>query len=465
MFAQQRENTGFDWSGFRKELLAMLLLSWPMIMTNLSQTALTVIDVMLTGRLGAEALAAGALATNLYFGFFIFGVGVVTVTSPIIANTLGRKRNDVREVRRIFRQGLWAAACLSVPVWIVLWHAEEILIYIGQKPELAAEAGHYMHVLQWAYFPTLVYALVRSFVATLERPAWALFICLTALPINFLVAWALMFGNFGMPALGLPGAGYATLFASIYMAIGMLVVVLRAKKFRRYRLLGRFWRPDWPKFFAIWRLGLPAGLHMVFEVVAFTFSALMMGVLGTNELAAHTIAIQISGLCFMVPVGLGQAVAIRVGLANGAGNSHGVTLAGRAAMTMALGFALCTATVMILMPELLVSFYLDLSDPKNAAVVALATGFLFYSAVFQLSDGVQAVGVGMLRGLRDVRIPMILAGIGYCVIGLPLGITLAFNTPLRGQGIWIGFVTGLTLVAFAVVWRWSKRNQINRWVR
>jgi len=445
---------------WRAEFTATLALGWPIILTNLAQTALTTSDVILTGRLGPEALAAGALGTNIYFFFLIFGIGVVTATSPMIANTLGRNRHAVRDVRRTFRQGLWAIVFLSLPVWIILWHAGTLLLWLGQDPSLASEAGRYVRALQWSYLPSLAYILLRSFLATLERPRWALVVCFLALPLNVAVAWCLMFGTLGMPRLGLVGAGYATFLASLFMAGGLVVVVMVDRQFRRYQLFGRFWRADWPRFIAIWRLGFPIGITLVFEVLVFNVSAFLMGVLGAKELAAHAIALQIASLCFMVPLGLGQAVTIRVGRAHGAGDSKGVTRAGTVAITIALGFAVLTAGMMITIPHLLIAAFLDMSDPVNVPVIVLATQFLIFAAIFQLGDGAQAVTSGMLRGLRDTSMPMLIAGIGYIGIGLPLGTALAFFTPLRGAGIWIGLATALTLVAIAMFWRWSKRDRL-----
>lgn len=440
----------------------MLALGWPIVLTNVAQTALTTSDVILTGRLGPEALAAGALGTNLYFFFLIFGIGVVTATSPMIANTLGRNRHSVRDVRRTFRQGLWAIVMLSVPVWAILWQAETLLLWFGQEATLAAEAARYVHALQWSYLPSLAYILLRSFLATLERPHWALVVCFLALPLNVAIASSLMFGMFGMPRLGLVGAGYATSIASLFMALGLVAIVMLDRQFCRYHLFGRFWRADWPRFAAIWRLGFPIGLTLVFEVLVFNVSALLMGILGAKELAAHAIALQIASLCFMVPLGLGQAVTIRVGRAFGARDNDGVTRAGTVAITIALGFAVLTATMMITIPNVLIGAFLDLADPVNAPVIVLATQFLILAAIFQLGDGAQAVTSGMLRGLRDTSVPMFIAGIGYCIIGLPFGVALAFLTPLRGAGIWIGLATALTLVAIAMFWRWSKRERLMR---
>lgn len=444
------------------EFRATLALGWPIVLTNLAQTALTTSDVILTGRLGPEALAAGALGTNIYFFFLIFGIGVVTATSPMIANTLGRNRHSVRDVRRTFRQGLWAITLLSLPVWVILWQTETLLLWLGQNPSLASGAARYVHALQWSYLPSLAYILLRSFLATLERPRWALVVCFLALPLNVAIAWCLMFGAFGMPRLGLVGAGYATCIASLFMALGLVAVVMLDRQFRRYHLFGRFWRADWPRFVAIWRLGFPIGITLVFEVLVFNVSALLMGILGATDLAAHAIALQIASLCFMVPLGLGQAVTIRVGRAFGARDNDGVKRAGTVAITIALGFAVLTAGMMITIPDLLIGAFLDLSDPVNIPVIALATQFLIFAAIFQLGDGAQAVTSGMLRGLRDASVPMLIAGIGYCGIGLPLGAALAFLTPLRGSGIWIGLATALTLVAIAMFWRWSKRDRLMR---
>ena len=188
----------------------MLALAWPMILTNLGQTAMTATDVMMMGRLGSNALAAGALGSNLYFAPLIFGLGLMLATSPMIATELGRKRHSVRDLRRTVRQGLWLAILVSIPIWIILWNAEAILKAMGQEPALAEMAGIYVRWLQWAVLPFYGYIVLRSFISALERPGWALAIVFAAVGFNVLANWALMFGHLGFPAMGVAGSGLAT---------------------------------------------------------------------------------------------------------------------------------------------------------------------------------------------------------------------------------------------------------------
>ena len=441
------------------ELRATLALSWPLVLANVAQNALTTADVMLTGRLGPAALAAGALGTNLYFACLIFGIGLMTATSPLLAHELGRRRYSVREVRRTVRQGLWAAVSVAIPMWIVLWNGEAILLAMGQEPALAAEAGAYVRTLQWSLLPFLFYIVLRSFLASLERPGWALVMVALALPVNVAIAWPLMFGVLGFPGIGLVGAGIATTVSTAFMFLGLVVVIMRHPKFRRYHLFGRFWRADWPRYWAVWRLGLPIALTLAFEVTIFNAAAFLMGRIGADELAAHVVALQIASFCFMVPLGISQAATVRVGLAHGAGDPHGVTRAGWTAFALGVGFMGFTATMMVTMPELLIAAFLDMQDPRNFPVIQYALSFLVVAAIFQIADGAQVVGAGMLRGLQDTRVPMILAGVGYWGIGLPLGVALAFGTDLRGVGIWIGLATGLAMVAILMVLRWMRRER------
>lgn len=442
------------------ELRATLALGWPLILTNVAQNALMMTDVILMGRLGSEALAAGALGTNLYFAFLIFGIGLMSATSPLIAEELGRRRHSVREVRRTVRQGFWAAITVAVPIWLVSWNGEALLLAMGQEPALAHSAGEYIRALQWSLLPFLLYLVLRSFLASLERPGWPLVIGVLAVPVNLVAAYCLMFGELGMPKMGLIGAGLGTVISSTFMFVSLALVIGFDRKLKRYHIFGRFWRSDWPRYRTLWRIGVPIGLTLAFEVTIFNAAALLMGRIGANELAAHAIALQIASFCFMVPFGLGQAVTVRVGRAYGAEDAEGVARAGWTAFALAMGFMVFTASLMLVAPHLLLSAFLDLGDPKNAPVIGFAVSFLVMAAIFQLADGAQAIGSGMLRGLQDTRVPMIYAGLGYWGVGLPLGAMLAFGTSLRGIGIWIGLATGLAVVALLMLWRWIRRDRL-----
>ena len=438
----------------------MLVLAAPIVLTNLAQLALGTTDIIMMGWLGPKALAAGALAVNLNWALLVFAIGVVTATAPMVAHELGRNRHSVREVRRTVRQGLWTAVVLAIPLWAILWQAEPILRAIGEPADLAQNAAAYLHTYQWSILPLLVYLVLRNFVASLERPLSALWVGGVAVGLNAFVVWTLMFGEFGFPALGLPGAGIGTTLSALFMAGALAVLVSRDRRFRRYHLFGRWWRPDWPRFREVWRIGLPIGGAMAFEVTVFNAAAFIMGLISAEAIAAYAIGIQIPSLIFMVPQGLGMAATVRVGLAHGAGDRAAVTRAGWTAYCLALAFACLTATLLLVFPHALVGIFLDLSVQANQDVVALAVTFLFYAGLFQFVDAAQAVLNGMLRGLSDTRVPMIVCAIGYWGIGLPLGVALAFPGGLAGSGIWIGLATGLASVAVMLTVRWLRRDRL-----
>jgi MATE family multidrug resistance protein len=378
----------------------------------------------------------------------------------MVAREIGAKKHSVREVRRTVRQGFWAAVAVSLPVWIVLWFAEPILLLLGQEPELAERAGKYLRALQWAFLPFLFYIVLRSFIAALERPMWGLWAGLAGTLANTLLAWCLIFGKLGFPRLELVGAGIATTISCTVMFGVLAVVVSTDRKFRRYHLFGRCWRADWPRFRALWRLGLPIAATLVFEVSIFNAAVFLMGVIGATSVAAHSIAIQIASIAFMVPLGFGQAVTVRVGRAFGAGDQEAIARAGWTAYTMGVGFMGFTACLMLFAPHALIGAFLDRADPQNAEVVELAARFLLFAAIFQIVDGAQVVGAGMLRGLHDTRVPMLFAALGYWGLGLPLGAVLAFPLGLEGAGIWTGLASGLAVVAVLMTARWIMRERL-----
>jgi MATE family multidrug resistance protein len=361
-------------------------------------------------------------------------------------------------LRRTVRQGLWAAVLISLPIWLLLWNGETILLAMGQEPALAAEAGAYLRALQWGLLPFYFYIVLRSFITTLERPGWATVVAFVAVGVNLLGNWALVFGHLGSPALGIVGSGIATSIASLMMFVGMVLVVSLDRRFKRYRLFGRFWRSDWPRFRQLMRLGIPIAAMMAFETTLFNAAAFLMGIIGAASLAAYAIVIQLCSISFMVPLGVNQAATVRVGIAHGAGDAAGVSRAGWAAYGVGVGFMGLSALVMITVPHLLIGLFIDVHNIANAEVVAIAATFLIFAALFQIVDGAQAVGAGMLRGLHDTGVPMVIAAIGYWGVGMPLGALLAFHYGMAGVGIWIGLSAGLAVVAVLLLWRWMKRD-------
>jgi MATE family multidrug resistance protein len=448
------------WPAWKENFVATLQLAWPMVLTNLAQTAMIVTDVVFIGRLGPQALAASSLAVNIYHTFTFFAFGLVSAVAPMVAREKGVRRHEVREIRRIVRQGLWTVIAVSIPSILLLWFGDRFLLAIGQEPALAAEAGVYLRALVWALPPFLGYIVLRFFISALERPQWAFIIAIAAILLNALGNWLLVFGNWGLPALGIVGSGLASTIATSLMFIGMAAIIMLDRRFRRYHVFGRFWKADWPKFKAIWRLGLPIGAIIAFETTIFNAAAFLMGWLGEAELAAHAIAIQIAAIAFMTPLGIAQAATVRVGLAYGAGDALGVARAGWSAFILGTSFMILTATLLITLPQFLIGIFIETSQPGNLPVLALGASFLAVAAVFQIVDGAQVVAAGMLRGLHDTRMPMWYAAIGYWGIGLPLSACLSQFTPLRGVGVWIGLAAGLAAVSVLMVQRWLRRERL-----
>jgi MATE family multidrug resistance protein len=447
---------------WRAEARATLLLASPLVLTNLAQSLIHATDVVLLGQLGPRALAAAALGVNLYVFCLIFGMGLLTAAAPMIARERGRRSSSVRDVRRTVRQAMWSAFLLVLPMWALLWHAEALLLLLGQDPLLAADAQGFVRYLMWALLPAFLYLVLRNFLAALERPGWSLIVALGAVVVNLLVNICLIFGvpQIGLPALGLPGAGIgSSITVTVEFAV-LALIVARHRKFRRYHLFGRFWRPDWSRLRELWRLGLPIAITLMLEIGVFNAAVFLMGLIGTASLAAHQIAIQIASLSFMVPMGLAQAVTVRVGHAYGRKDPAAVARAGWTSFVMATGFMALMALLMWVMPDRLVSIFLDTADPANAEVVPLAVAFLALAALFQIVDGAQAVGAGMLRGLHDTTVPMAIALFGYWVAGMGTAVWLGFALGWGGVGIWAGLAAGLAVVAVLMVVRWSRRERL-----
>jgi multidrug resistance protein, MATE family len=447
-------------SPWRDELRATASLAWPMILSNLTMMLIGVTDVILLGWLGPKELAAGALGHNLAMLCAIFCMGLITATSPMMASEKGRKAHSVRDIRRTFRQGLWVSCAVMIPVWIFLWNTEAILVATGQQSDLAEGAGTFVRAYMWSILPFIGFLVLRNFVSALEKPVWATMVAIGAVLLNAVVNYGLILGNYGLPQLGLMGAGIgSTITNSIEFAVMALVVSFHPK-FRRYHLFGRWWRPDWPRFREIWRLGLPIGVTMGFEGGVFAIAILLMGLINEASVAAHAVAIQIASLTFMVPMGLGQAATVRVGLAYGRNDPVGIARAGWTGFVLGTGFMALMALVIYLFPEALIGIFVTPVDAETTKVFNLAVGFLMVAAIFQIVDGAQVVGAGMLRGLHDTKVPMYFAAFGYWIVGIGVGAWLAFRQGWDGIGVWTGLATGLAIVSVLMLVRWSMRERL-----
>ena len=444
---------------WRAELRATLALAWPLILSNLTMAAIQATDVVLMGWLGARPLAASALGINLVFAFSLICLGLVTASSPMMATALGAKVQAVHDVRRTFRQSLWMIVTVVAPIWLFLWDSEPIILALGQEPALARDAETFIHGYMWSMLPFLLFQAMRNFVAALERPGWVLAISVGGILLNALLGYGLIFGKFGLPAWGIFGGGLASSIVWSLLAAMLGLVIVTDRQFRRFHLFGRFWRPDWPRYRRLWRIGLPIGLAMGFEGGVFSAAAYLMGLIDADSLAAHAVALQIAALSFMVPWGLAQAATVRVGRFLGEADKAGIARAGWTAWALGVGFMALMALVIWSIPRELITIFLD-DTPENARVIALGVSFLAIAAIFQVADGAQVVGAGVLRGLHDTKVPMIFTFIGYWAIGIGVGAWLAFSRGWQGQGIWSGLAVGLIIVAVLMIWRWSRREAL-----
>ncbi|MEB3416536.1 MATE family efflux transporter [Alteriqipengyuania sp. WL0013] len=445
---------------WRTELAATLRLSWPLALANLLQMLTYAIDVIFIARLGESELAASTLAVSL-FGLVVWAFcGLTGAVAPVIAAELGERAPALRPVRRATRMALWLAVITGVIGMGLSMLIGPLARATGQQPEIAAMAHTYMGVVVFSMIPMLLANVLRNYVSALGRPIFATVITGIGVGVNALANYAFIFGNLGAPALGLVGAGIATVTTSLFVMFAYVLAIRMDRRMHRYRIFGRWWAPDWERFWLIARVGTPIALTITAEAGIFGAAAFLMGAIGTSELAGHTIALQIAALMFQVPFGIGQAATIRVGYFYGARDPAGMARAGWTAIAVGTGFMACTAALMVFAPRTLISIYVDPDAAKNAALVGFALRYLVIAAAFQLADGVQAVAAGALRGLQDTRVSMWIALFAYWVPGFGVALALGFATPLEGTGVWIGLATGLAAAAILLLGRWMRRETL-----
>ena len=443
----------------RAEIAATLRLAGPLAAANLLQMLVYAIDVIFVARMGQDVLAASSLSVAL-FGLVAWSLsGLTGAVAPLVAAELGQRAHAVREVRISVRMALWLALFASLIGMAICALGEPLMLATGQDPAVAARAGQFLAILMLALPPMIAGNVLRAFVSALGRPLFATAITALAILVNSLGNYAFVFGHLGAPALGLEGSALSSVITST-VTLGAYVMLIRAdRRLRRYHLFGRLWRPDWQRFRQLLRIGLPISATILAEAGLFSAAAFLMGVIGKAELAGHTVALQIAALTFQVPFGIGQAATIRVGYHFGAGDRAGVTRAGWVAIVAAILISSISSSLMLFTPQLMLSLYVEVGAPANAAMVAFAVQYMVVAAAFQLFDGVQAVAAGALRGLQDTRVPMLVAIAAYWIPGAAASFGLGLLTPLAGIGVWLGLLIALGCVA-VLLWRWSRRERL-----
>lgn len=441
---------GLDaWIAEARELSKLAI---PLVFTQLAQMAIMTTDVVMLSHLSKSALASAALGNTVFFFTWLIGCGPVAAVAPMIAHILGARPKDRAGVRASVRMGFWSVLLLSAPLITFLLFSKDVLMFFGQKPELAAGAGKFVGMLCWGLPFSLGYQVLRNFSTALSRPRASLWVMALGIAFNAFGDYALIFGHFGAPKLGLVGSGIASASSYTFCFLAMVVVVWLIPDLHKYRVFRRFHRPQWDKLVEVFRLGMPIGLTMIFEAMLFNCATLIMGTFGTVSVAAHMIALNVPSITFMVPLGIGMAATVRVGLAAGAADPEAVRRAGYTAILMGGGFMCVTAVLLWVYPERIANLYFE-DAAANADVIALASVFLRVAAAFQVFDGLQVVGALSLRGLKDARMPMWIAGASYWLAGFPVCIWFAFGLHLKGLGIWYGLAFGLLVAAAAMCGR------------
>jgi MATE family multidrug resistance protein len=430
---------------------ATLALGLPLIGSHLAQIALHVTDTVMLGWYGVEALAAVVLGASVFFTVFVLGGGFGQAVMPMVAAARGG--GDEAQVRRATRMGLWLSIGFGLTTYPAFWHSGAILRAAGQEPGVAALAQDYLRVAGLGMVPALLVMTLKSYLAALMRTQLVLWVTLAGVGLNALLNWALIFGRLGAPELGVTGAAIASVATQAATFAALALYAARTPASRPYRLFQRFWRPDLPALAQVFRLGWPIGLTGLAETGLFIAAALMMGWIGTMELAAHGIAMEISSITFMVHLGLSNAATVRAGLAQGAGDARALRAGAGAAIGLSLAVVALTVLTFLAVPAPIIAAFLAADEPRAAEIVAYGSVLLACAALFQLADGLQVMALGLLRGLQDTRVPMLIALTGYWLIGIPVSWLLGFPAGLGGPGIWLGLAVGLAVTATLLMWR------------
>ena len=431
---------------------AILLLGLPLIGGHLAQVLIGVTDTVMLGWYSVDALAAVTLGSSYFFVLFIFGSGAALAVMPMVASFAAE--GDETSVRRATRMGIWIStgfALLSLP--LMIW-SKPVLRLLGQSEGVSRDASEYLSVVAYGILPALLVMVLKSYLAALERTQIVLWITVLAAVVNGLANYALIFGNWSAPELGIRGAAFASILTHFVTLIG--VVAYARLVLPEHALFQRLWRADWQMLWRVFKLGMPIGLTLLCEVGLFAASALLMGWLGTVPLAAHGIAVQLASITFMVHLGLSNVATIRAGNAYGRRDVDHMARGGVTVSVMSLVFAIATIVAFVVFPEPLLSLFMQEDEPQRAEILSIGVGLLVVAALFQLVDGLQVISLGLLRGVQDTKAPMIMAAVSYWIVGIPCSYVLGFVLGFEGIGVWLGLVVGLGTAAVLLSWRfWS----------
>ena len=445
---------------WKREFIALMAIGVPMGLTQLVQFSINTIDLLMIGRLGPDALGGAALGLVMYYILFLLGLGPAMAVSPLVSQALGADPNGVEDPRRSVRMGLWAIAIAIPPLSLIYFLTEDIALIFGQPPELARLAAPYILALAPGLPFMLGVVVLRNFLAAIERTRAPLVIIVLTTALNAFLNYLLIYGNWGLPRLELIGAGIASSVSHLVGFIALAAYIKLEKASRRFQLFKNVLTADWPRLREIVNLGWPIGITIAFEAMLFNAATILMGRIGINEVAAYQVAINVAAIAFMIPLGLSMAGSVRVGLKAGAGDAAGVRRAAVISVVTSIGAIMIVAVPVMIAPHFVAGLYLNADDPTNAVVIALVASFLPIAAAFALFDATQVAAAQALRGLKDVRIPMVMTAISYWAIGFPVAAWLGLFTPMGAVGVWWGLLAALATAAALLggrLWLFTQR--------
>jgi multidrug resistance protein, MATE family len=434
-----------------REGTEFLKLAIPLIGVQLSQAAIGFVDTLMMGRMGVETLAAGGLAA-LTFGVFVHtATGVTMSVSPIVATAYGA--GDKSQIERVVQQGCLLVIGLSIPLSLCIYNFDLVMRYLGQAETTVVLGNTYLDVMAWGFFPALGFSLLRSVAAAMSHTRVIVSIAIGGTIVNSVGDYALGFGKFGCPRLGIAGFALASVLAVWAMFIALIGYILTHSELKHYQFFRNIGRVDRQIISQLIKVGVPIGGATALEIGLFAIVTYLMGSLGTEVLAAHQIILQTISITFMVPLAMSYAATIRVGQEVGQNNRIGIIRAGYVGAGIGLVFMVLVMLVMLIFPRQIIGIFIDISDPNNAKVISLASGLMIIAAISQIVDGPQKIIMGALYGLQDTRIPLLLSLLAFWGVGLTSGYWLGFYTPLGGNGLWIGQSIGIAISAIIFFWR------------
>lgn len=438
-------------SPLRKESKKFLKLAIPLVSAQLAQSLTGFFDTIMMGRLGAETLAAGGLASWTFIAILNTTAGVVMGISPLVAEAYGAKQKS--RIEKLTRQGFWLVLLLSIPMMLAIAKLDLLMLQWGQAETTVVLANSYLDFILWGFFPALGFAMLRGVVSSMSLARPIVIIVSFGTVFNIIGNYTLGYGKFGFPRLELTGLAIASALAWWVMFIALIIYIFKHPQLNNYRFFQNLHQLKPSTIAELCKTGIPIGIFMALELGLFTVVTYLMGALGTEVLAAHQIVFQTMMVVFMIPFGMSFATTARVGQWLGRKDNLGIKRAGYISIGIGFAVAFFLAIAMLLFPQAIIGLYIDVREPANSAIVDLTLPMLMVATVSQVLDAVQKITYGALQGLQDTRIPVLLNISAFWVVGLPTGYFLGFYFGLGGTGLWLGQSLGVAIAAILFLLR------------